>query len=148
MAGLEVGLGQQHGSLQKTYKRIVDTFTAPTPVTFTPGANPPDQQQTLWQRVVYAKLPEIMDQNQNIQQVLQPAEIPTIADQTQGIWQKLFKVKVPKILGMNQTISQVLQPATIPAIPDQQQNILQSLHPAIIPDLPDQKQSILQRLLL
>ncbi|HBJ3896877.1 phage tail protein [Acinetobacter baumannii] len=145
VAGLEVGLGQQHGSLQKTYKRIVDTFTAPTPVTFTPGANPPDQQQTLWQRVVYAKLPEIMDQNQNIQQVLQPAEIPTIADQTQGIWQKLFKVKVPKILGMNQTISQVLQPATIPAIPDQQQNILQSLHPAIIPDLPDQKQSILQK---
>ncbi|EHU2655496.1 hypothetical protein [Acinetobacter baumannii] len=145
VAGLEVGLGQQHGSLQKMYKRIVDTFTAPTPVTFTPGANPPDQQQTLWQRVVYAKLPEIMDQNQNIQQVLQPAEIPTIADQTQGIWQKLFKVKVPKILGMNQTISQVLQPATIPAIPDQQQNILQSLHPAIIPDLPDQKQSILQK---
>ena len=97
VAGLELGLGQQHGSLQKTYQRIVDTFTAPQAVTFAPGADSQDQQQTLWQRVVYANLPDIADQSQNIRQVLQPAKVPMVADQQQTILQKVMATAQPMI---------------------------------------------------
>ncbi|WP_238826540.1 phage tail protein [Acinetobacter baumannii] len=51
VAGLEVGLGQQHGSLQKTYQRIVDTFTAPPSVEFYPGANSLPEQNQLFAQI-------------------------------------------------------------------------------------------------
>lgn len=98
VAGLEVGLGQQHGSLQKTYQRIVDTFTAPPPVEFYPGANLPDQQQTVWQRLNKAAIPAVPDQTQNILQkvtayvkpMLDEVPIFKLFDQIKSGWRQLW----------------------------------------------------------
>ncbi len=99
VAGLEVGLGQQHGSLQKTYQRIVDTFTAPPPVEFYPGANYlPDQQQTVWQRLNKAAIPAVPDQTQNILQkvtayvkpMLDEVPIFKLFDQIKSGWSQLW----------------------------------------------------------
>lgn len=99
VAGLEVGLGQQHGSLQKTYQRIVDTFTAPPPVEFYPGANSlPDQQQIVWQRLNKAAIPAVPDQTQNILQkvtayvkpMLDEVPIFKLFDQIKSGWSQLW----------------------------------------------------------
>ncbi|MBK0062611.1 MULTISPECIES: phage tail tape measure protein [unclassified Acinetobacter] len=78
VAGLEVGIGQQQGSLQNTYQRIVDTFSVP-PSTTSPGAIVPPEQQTIFQKVVALTKP-----------VLEKAPILKFFDQIKSQWNTLW----------------------------------------------------------
>jgi hypothetical protein len=94
-----------------------------------------------------AKIPPHEDQEVQIRELLEKANVEVPPDLVQSISQRLYEVPIKTPENINQSILQSLKEANIPLVDDQKQNIFQSLLRANIPATPSMIQNINQRFL-
>jgi len=136
-------------SLRGSFLQVMDTFRElrmelSRPLTFT--YEDLEIRQKVIQELIPIEIPEVMDKEQYINQVLNQVRIPSIDNIEQVITQELDRIDIPVTEDIIQIIKQTLEEVSYTEPEELTQNIIQHLESVNIPVPEEMYQNIVQRL--